>query len=115
LSGVVPDADTAEKVRSAAQRYVSDKETVTNRLQVSGPSQVNLRVRVAEVSRSVTKQLGFNWETLSTVGSFAFGLSTGRVFLTPPGAVAGLTTITRATGLSGVTSGVSPGGLFGSF
>ncbi len=115
LSGVVPNDDTAQKVRAAAQRYASDKDNVINQLQVAGPSQVNLRVRVAEVSRSVTKQLGFNWETLSTIGSFSFGLSTGRVFLTPPGAVAGLTTITRATGLSGVTSGVSPGGLFGSF
>ncbi len=114
LSGVVPNDDTAQKVRAAAQRYASDKDNVINQLQVAGPSQVNLRVRVAEVSRSVTKQLGFNWETLSTIGSFSFGLSTGRVFLNP-GTVAGLTTITRAAGLSGVTSGVSPGGLFGSF
>ena len=72
---VVPNDDTAQKVRAAAQRYVSDKDNVINQLQVAGSSQVNLRVRVAEVSRSVTKQLGFNWETLSTIGSFSFGLS----------------------------------------
>jgi pilus assembly protein CpaC len=111
LSGVVPNDDTAQKVRAAAQRYASDKDNVINQLQVAGPSQVNLRVRVAEVSRSVTKQLGFNWETLSTIGSFSFGLSTGRAFL--PTGVAGLTS--RAAGLTGVTSGTSPGVLSGSF
>ena len=78
LSGVVPNDETAEKVRAAAQRYVSDKDTVINHLQVAGPAQVNLRLRVAEVSRSVTKQLGFNWESVVSAGSFTFGLATGR-------------------------------------
>src|SRR5713101_3249024 len=32
LSGVVPNDETAEKVRAAAQRYVSDKDTVINHL-----------------------------------------------------------------------------------
>src|SRR5215203_1921602 len=59
LSGVVPDNDTADKLRSAAQRFTPDKEAVVNRLQVAGPTQINLRLRVAEVSRTVTKQLGF--------------------------------------------------------
>lgn len=113
LSGTVPDEDTAEKVRAAAQRYLADKDTLINRVKVAGPAQVNLRVRVAEMSRSVTKELGFNWETLASAGSFAFGLSTGRVFLAP-GSVAGLSTIIRAPPLSGVTSTVAqPGGLFG--
>jgi pilus assembly protein CpaC len=78
LSGVVPDDDTAEKVRAAAQRYVSDKDTVNNRIQVAGPTQINLRLRVAEVSRTVTKQLGFNWQAVVSAGSFAFGLATGQ-------------------------------------
>jgi pilus assembly protein CpaC len=101
LSGVVPNDETAEKVRAAAQRYVSDKDTVINHLQVAGPAQVNLRLRVAEVSRSVTKQLGFNWESVVSAGSFTFGLATGR---TVPTGIAGL--ITRADPLTGVTSAV---------
>ena len=56
LSGVVPDAAAAEKARAAASRYIGDKETLINQLQISGPQQVNLRVRVAEVQRQVTKQ-----------------------------------------------------------
>lgn len=77
LSGIVPDDETAEKVREAAQRYAGEKETLINRVQVAGPTQVNLRLRVAEVARTVTKQLGFNWEAVVTPGSFAFGLATG--------------------------------------
>lgn len=112
LSGTVPDEDTAEKVRATAQRYVADKDQIVNGLRVAGPAQVNLRVRVAEMSRSVTKQLGFNWETLAHAGSFVFGLSTGRIFLSP-GSVAGLATINRAPPLTGLTSAVSPGAIFG--
>jgi pilus assembly protein CpaC len=76
LSGVVPNDEMADRVKAAAQRYVTDKDTVVNRLQVSGPDQVNLRVRVAEVSRTVTKHLGFNWDAVVTSGSFTFGLLT---------------------------------------
>jgi pilus assembly protein CpaC len=78
LSGAVANNDTAEKVAAAAQRYAGEKDVVVNNLEVAGPAQVNLRVRVAEVQRSITKQLGFNWEGIANPGSFVFGLATGR-------------------------------------
>ena len=78
LSGVVPDAETAEKLRVAAARYIGDKETLVNNLKVSGAQQVNLRVRVAEVSRQITQELGFNWQSIVSPGAFSFGLATGR-------------------------------------
>src|SRR3954466_6197536 len=78
LSGAVASNDAAEKVAAAAQRYAGEKDVVVNNLEVAGPAQVNLRVRVAEVQRSITKQLGFNWEAIVNPGSFAFGLATGR-------------------------------------
>jgi pilus assembly protein CpaC len=83
ISGVVPNAEIADRVRVAATRYIGDKETLVNNLKVSGAQQVNLRVRVAEVDRQVTKQLGFNWESLISAGSFTFGLASGRTFLVP--------------------------------
>jgi pilus assembly protein CpaC len=83
LSGVVPNEETAHKVRVAAQSYLSGKEVIVNQLKVSGPAQVNLRVRVAEVSRAVTKQLGFSWEALVNPGSFVVGLATGSPFASP--------------------------------
>ena len=79
ITGVVANDDMAEKIRAAAQRFAPDKDSVIiNRVQVAGPNQVNLRLRVAEVARSVTKQLGFNWEAVVSPGSFSFGLATGR-------------------------------------
>ena len=77
MTGTVPTDDAAEKLRAAVKRYLGEGQELVNQLVVSGPAQVNLRVRVAEVRRSVTKQLGFNWQAVVSTGSFAFGLATG--------------------------------------
>ncbi|MCZ6845189.1 MAG: type II and III secretion system protein family protein, partial [Alphaproteobacteria bacterium] len=71
-------------------RFLAEKETLINQILVVGPNQVNLRVRIAEVSRTVLKNLGFNFDFLGTIGNFAFGLATGRPFLTGIGTAAGL-------------------------
>jgi pilus assembly protein CpaC len=84
LSGVVRSAQQAEDARSLASRLSGGDANVINRISVKGPNQVNLRVRVAEVSRTTIKKLGFNWDALLNAGSFAFGLATGT-----PAAVAG--------------------------
>jgi pilus assembly protein CpaC len=118
LTGVVPNAEAAEKVRAAAARHLNDKDELVNQLQVTGPQQVNLRVRVAEVSRQVTKQLGFNWESVVAPGSFAFGLATGRpaflaggAQLNSPGGLNINNLLTRAAPL---TQGAAlPGSFFG--
>lgn len=110
LTGTVPNDETAEKVRAVAQRYLSEKDTLANELKVAGPAQVNLRVRVAEISRSLTKQLGFNWETLVSPGAFTFGVFNGRQFLTNP--IGRRSTIIQGQPLSGLTSSVPPNSLF---
>lgn len=43
----------------------------------TGPNQVNLRVRFAEVSRTDVENLGVDFSVLADVGSFAFGIATG--------------------------------------
>ena len=78
LQGAVPDAAAADRLQQTAVRTVGPGVPLANQLQVTGSVQVNLRVRVAEVSRSVSRQLGFNWSTIFSVGSFAIGLETGR-------------------------------------
>lgn len=78
LTGTVPDAQTAERVVQTAEKTLGAGVPVVNQLKVAGPAQVNLRVRVAEVSRSVSRQLGFNWSTVLSSGNFAIGLQTGR-------------------------------------
>ncbi|MDB5366084.1 MAG: hypothetical protein JWM77_2011 [Rhodospirillales bacterium] len=117
LSGVVPDAAAAERARAAAARYIGDKEGLVNQLQISGPQQVNLRVRVAEVSRQITKQLGFNWQAVVSPGAFSFGLATGRNAFRAGGAQLHPTdfdidnVITRATPLT--QGAATPGSFFG--
>jgi pilus assembly protein CpaC len=78
LEGAVGSAAEAEDVRRIAARFVPDSSQLVNKLHVDAPTQVNIRVRVAEMSREVIKQLGFNWESVVAPGSFLFGLATGN-------------------------------------
>ncbi|MGB0682959.1 MAG: type II and III secretion system protein family protein [Magnetovibrionaceae bacterium] len=80
LEGEVASASTAEDLRSLAARFAGSGDQVVNRLGVAAPSQVNLRVRVAEVSRDLDKQLGFNWDLAGTLGGFALGLANTNPF-----------------------------------
>ena len=54
------------------------KVAVVNRLKLATPLQVNLQVRIAEVSRSFMKNIGVNLQTRDTTSGFQFGLSSGR-------------------------------------
>jgi pilus assembly protein CpaC len=85
LDGAVRDPVKAQELREIAGRYLGENETLINRVSVAAPTQVNLRVRVAEVSREVTKLFGINWEAIFTPGNFLFGLATGRPFTTNGG------------------------------
>jgi pilus assembly protein CpaC len=98
LTGNVGSASAAEEVKHLAGAFVTDDKLV-NRVTVDRPYQVNLRVRVAEVSRTVTKELGFNWDTMLRSGGFVFGLATGNPVFDSSGAF-----ITRNAGLGGNTT-----------
>ena len=77
LQGIVRSPEMAENVRALAGRLAGD-DNVINRMAVRGPNQINLRVRIAEVQRSVLKQIGVNWDALLSAGAFSFGLATGN-------------------------------------
>lgn len=81
LTGQVADSSDAENAQRLAQRFISKGEALINRLQVMAPNQVNLRVRVAEVTRSVVRQFGFNWDAIYEGSSFTLGLATGNPVL----------------------------------
>ena len=81
LAGLVNSATEAEEARRIAARFLAENEVVVNQIEVIGPNQVNLQVRIAEVSRDVLKRLGFNFDVLADVGAFSFGLASGRQFL----------------------------------
>lgn len=80
LDGTVSDPSIAENVRQLAIGFASAEGDIINRLGVDAPTQVNLRVRIAEISRDVDKQLGFNWSLLGKIGGFSLGLATSNPF-----------------------------------
>lgn len=82
LSGEVESAaEAAQAARLAARFLPGEAGEVINELSVTGATQVNLRVRVAEVSRSVSKEFGINWESMAQFGNFGAALGVGRDFI----------------------------------
>lgn len=67
LSGIASDAGQAEKANALAQSVAGEtKGKVINRMTVATPNQVNLHVRVAEVSLTALTAIGVNWHKLGS-------------------------------------------------
>ncbi|MBL6457166.1 type II and III secretion system protein family protein [Belnapia sp. T6] len=80
LSGEVPSAAEAQRAEAIARVYGGEEREVINDLSLLSSIQVNLRVRVAEISRQVSRELGFNWQDIANSGSgLIYGLQTGGV------------------------------------
>lgn len=114
LTGTVASPDDAEQAERLVTAYLNPgvninsadamlKIGVFNRLRVATPAQVNLQVRIAEVSRSLTKDIGVNLTTVDPTGGFQFGIAQGaRAF-----------TGGQVIGRDGATSIGAAGSLFG--
>ncbi len=76
LSGKVHNAAEAEQVVALTRSLSGDKQPVVNNLAVEGAIQVNVRVRIAEISRNISRELGFNWSVLANLSGAAIGLQT---------------------------------------
>lgn len=101
LEGTVYSAAEGDDIRRVAARFLSDPKQLVNNMKLEAPNQINLRVRVAEVSRNVVKELGFNWDNLFRAGNFAFGLATGHATTIARSIVPGSPTLDTANNLSG--------------
>jgi pilus assembly protein CpaC len=77
LTGTVPNATAAQQSEAIARGYIGEKGGVIDNLTVLGAIQVNVRVRIAEIDRSITRQFGFNWQALGNGPGWRFGLRTG--------------------------------------
>ena len=117
INGTVPSpADSAQAemlVRSLLNPGVNTSDPSAllaiipvNRLRTATPLQVMLQVRIAEVSRSLVREIGVNLASADRTGGFKFGVGRGRSFYPQhiPGAPMG----TGTTVSEGVTT-VSPG------
>jgi len=76
VSGAADSAQTIAAISATLKPYLSDKENLINQLTLASPTQVNLRVRIAEVSRQVLEQIGVNWSALGSGGGLLSGRST---------------------------------------
>lgn len=88
LSGTVATPDDAARAVAAAHGTQPKDATIDNELRVASPIQVSLHVRIAEMSRTLVRELGVNWHENSRLGK----LSAGNDILT------GITTATQVVG-----------------
>ena len=79
LTGGVADVVSAANAERLARQFVPEEALIINQIQINGPNQVNLRVRVAEVSRSTLKRFGLNIDFLQTAGDIVFGIASGNL------------------------------------
>lgn len=119
VSGAVRTPADAADVRRMAEQLVTKPEDVIMKLGVTAPTQVMLKVRIAEVSRDTLKQFGINWDLLGQTGNFAFGVATGNPILaafplfTPGSGVSNQATsfLSQTNGANSVLGSFSAGGL----
>ncbi|WP_084791881.1 type II and III secretion system protein family protein [Mesorhizobium jarvisii] len=78
LSGTARNAELADKAKRVTEQYLGDGAQVVNNIKVAGSLQVNLSVRVAEVSRSAMKALGVNLSAFGQIDNFRVGLLSGE-------------------------------------
>jgi len=78
LTGEVASVAAVDRALRLAAGALPEGVTIVNELRIAGPQQVNLEVQIAEVHRSVTEDLGVNWEAFRVRGNGGFGVRIGR-------------------------------------
>lgn len=104
LTGTVAGPEDSAEAERLVQAFVGDDTKVVSRLRTATPLQVNLQVKIAEVSRSVVKDLGVNLLTQDSTGGFKFGIAQGR-----PGSITTNATTGAITGFSGLSKATTIG------
>ncbi len=80
LTGTVGGPSDIEEAQKRVEQFVGKDIQVVNRLKSAVPLQVNLQVKIAEVSREFAKTVGVNLLNRDTTGGFLFGIAQGRNF-----------------------------------
>jgi pilus assembly protein CpaC len=78
LTGTVSAPEDAAEAERLVTAFLGKEANVISRLRTATPLQVNLHVKIAEVSRSLLREIGGNLQTFDTTGGFRFGIGTGR-------------------------------------
>lgn len=102
LSGVVSSTAKLDRALDLAERYAPGR--VSNLMNVGGVQQVMLKVRFAEMSRSVTKQLQAGVTADVSTSNLLGAIGAGSGSVTPTA------TTNPGTGLPGLVTAISPNG-----
>jgi pilus assembly protein CpaC len=86
ITGRAATPAEAQMAGSVAGGFLAEGQVVDNQLRVPSDIQVGLRVRIAEISRNVTRALGINWQTVGTIGKLGLGLVTNNPISVSAGA-----------------------------
>jgi len=111
LSGSVATASDAENARRITARFIAEGEDIINRLLVTEPNQVNLRVQVAEVRRSILNKFGINMDMLLTSGNITLGLVTNFAAAVTQETIVNGSGSTGSVDISGVLDALADDGL----
>jgi len=112
LSGTVESPADAAQAVAIARAFATDKQGVENQIAIRSSVQITLQVRIAELSRTLMRGLGVDWQALGTIGQIgklpALGASLNGSAIaalagTPIGAAAN-TTLTNGLGSLGASA-----------
>jgi pilus assembly protein CpaC len=78
LTGTVAAPADVEEANRIVQAYLGTGTQVISRLKTATPLQVMLKVRIAEVSRSLARDIGVNLLSRDNSGGFLFGVGRGN-------------------------------------
>ena len=103
LTGSVPDASTSNRLQSLAEMWLDEaagggEGEVVNLLAVEGRDQVMLKVKIVEMQRSVTKQLGINLEAVGQLGDATVSLLSANGIATGAGFAGGANWVNQGDG-----------------
>jgi len=108
LTGTVASPEDGAEATRLVQAFVGESTKVLSRLGTATPLQVNLQVRIAEVSRSFVKNLGVHFSSYDGTGGFKFGVGQGRSAATQYAPLGGLFTgLTEASEGQSLLSGLA--------
>jgi pilus assembly protein CpaC len=81
LSGTAKDARQASLAQNLAEQFTGDGKKIVSLIQVASGEQVMLKVRIAEVQREVSKQLGIDLsQAATTIGGTVLSGSTSNPY-----------------------------------
>ena len=109
LTGTISSPEDAAEAQRLVQAFMGKETNVITRVKMATPLQVNLQVRIAEVSRSLVKSMNSNLSTIDGTGGFQFGIGQGRSFgsVWNVGRVMGVGNVPSQYGIDPVTGKVA--------